>query len=138
MLKLNQNKPCTIRSPYRGELSIITLTTLLATATVFIAGFSARAETTVPVTQIERPALPFSFDKGQFYELAQGVERSRKNGGRRGPPPREALDACKTQEVQSACSFIDSRRNKSIDSTCQQSPRGEQICVPNDRKPSKS
>lgn len=66
-------------------------------------------------------------------ELAVAQSGSSEGGqqrpGRGGPPPQEAFDACASLVVNDSCSV--QTPNETLEGTCQQAPREEQLlCVP--------
>ncbi|MGQ7842886.1 hypothetical protein ACUNV4_00310 [Granulosicoccus sp. 3-233] len=56
-------------------------------------------------------------------------DNEQQRPGRGGPPPQEAFDACASLTVDDSCSV--QTPNGTLEGTCQQAPRNEQLlCVP--------
>lgn len=60
---------------------------------------------------------------------AQSGNDGQQRGGRGGPPPQEAFDACASLQANDSCTV--ETPNETLSGSCQQTPREDQLlCVP--------
>jgi hypothetical protein len=82
-----------------------------------------------------RPALSFALMVAALLGTAAGLVEGaptgdNAGGGRRGPPPAEALAACKSQASGAACTF--QHEGRSLSGSCWAPPERPLACRPKD------
>lgn len=100
--------------PHRKIITAIVISTMLV---VFADVSIARAETAIPTAEA-------------MTNLAQAAPPEASE--RRGPPPREAIEACASKSAETACGF-EVREGQQVEGTCR-SPEADipPVCVPAD------
>lgn len=126
---------------HKTELRLISLTTVvtiivISLKLIMMTTAVSKAEETI----FNEPNMTSAkTDIEYLNQYAQSQNPPPRNDGNRrpGPPPKEAIEICKSQSENASCTFTDKRHKREITGTCELIRNNTIACVPKNHRPPK-